>query len=177
MRIKSLLALTMGLLFFSQTALATASVTFTSGEDYDQYSYISQDHKAIKDVFDRLVYKLTVEWDQNDYVIKAQIIEEFDNDMQGLAEQGISKDSIFKYVEGSILESSDKESFRNLLSTLKLQGISSEESIVNIIDYLGDSNMTGATFASSINGNGSTYALIAVIFVAVAYLNINRIEF
>ena len=176
MRIKSKIALIIGLAFFCQSALATTQ-NFQVVENYTMSEQSSFSQQDIKNVFDRFIYEITVEWNQKDPKFKDQAVESLNNELTILMENGVAPEDIQMYLADSILDPSSRKEYKELNQFLVAQGKTPKERAMATIQFLEDIESSGATFTSSMNGNGRTYVVIVLLFVAVAYLNINRIEF
>ncbi|MCO4756135.1 MAG: hypothetical protein KC478_16760 [Bacteriovoracaceae bacterium] len=170
MKIKSTIALLVGLSFFAQTTLA-ANFNHQQTEDYQDSVVQVDNHKLIKNVFDKLAYNLTVEWDQEDPYFKKQVQEEFNTSLINLTKEGVSPSEIQAYMANAILDSKTKKEYQELMATIKDQDMSAEAGAKAAVDFMDATYESGATFSSSLGGGGSSsYILVLIIVVAVVYV-------
>lgn len=173
MRIKSGMALLLGLSFFSQTTLA-GNINYQPTEKYQKSENRIDNQKLIKNVFDKLAYDLTVEWDQKDPYFKKQVQQDFNDNLMNLIKDGVSPSEIQVYMENALLDSKTKNEYKELMSSIKAQGMSPEAGAKAAVAFMDATYESGATFNSSLGGGGNSYIFVVIIVAAIIYVLIHH---
>lgn len=163
MKLKQFFAATAALSMLFNSAQAIAANTQTA-KTY-QASGSANAQKMVKEAFNKLRYKLTVEWDQENPYFKERAQDQFAQDLKELVNSGVTLEQVQRHMETALLSEQAKKEYNSLLETLKAQGATPAESASAAARFMEDTYMTGASFAGSA---GPSYRKIAVILGVIA---------
>lgn len=124
---------------------------------------------GIKDAFDELNYSLTVEWDQKDPDFYKEKMNNFYRSINDLRKQGMSNGELLGFAKSQLKNQKIAVDLDNMLQTIEIEKMSSEEASSYVMSTMKDSYQTGAAWRGGIGASIVLGLIIAIIVVAVIY--------
>lgn len=111
--------------------------------------------------FDELNYKLNVEWNQKDAAFFDQSMEEFQSQIAGLQDKGLSSTDLTQYTMSKIKDEKSKQDVQKMVEIINTNNMSSEEARAFAVRHLNN------TYAHGASWSGGRVALRVALMIAV----------
>ncbi len=131
------------------------------------------DEKKIQSILDRLDYRLNVEWNQQDRVQLNSILNEYKNSID--SDSSINTDKFLEVFSNRLTNSTDSKVLKNIVSKIKSENLSIEETQSLLDNYLLENSASGSSFLGNVRFSiNPSLVLLVVVLTVVLIVNNNR---